>query len=192
MGIYVGKIRSRAAAIRGYKGVAGGVIPWIKNYNNTALAVDQLGVRSGAVAVYLDVWHPDILDFLNVKTNNGDDRMKAHDIFPGVCIPDIFMRAVEERGEWYLFDPHEVRTVMGYSLEDSWGDEFERKYAECVEAANDGRLTYKDRTIPAIDVMKRIMTSGFETGTPFIFYRDTVNRANPNKHAGIIYCSNLC
>lgn len=118
--------------------------------------------------------------------------MKAHDIFPGVCIPDIFMRRVEERGEWYLFDPHEVRTVMGYSLEDAWGDEFERRYTECEEAAIDGRLRYNGRTIAAIDVMKRIMTSGFETGTPFIFYRDTVNRANPNKHAGMIYCSNLC
>ena len=97
MGIYIGKVRSRGSNIRGYKGVAGGVVPWIKNYNNTAIAVDQLGVRSGAVAVYLDVWHKDILDFLNLKTNNGDDRMKAHDIFPGVCIPDLFMRKVQER-----------------------------------------------------------------------------------------------
>ena len=91
MGIYIGKIRSRGSNIRGYKGVAGGVVPWVKNYNNTAIAVDQLGVRSGAVAIYLDVWHADIFDFLNLKTNNGDDRMKAHDIFPGVCIPDLFM-----------------------------------------------------------------------------------------------------
>jgi ribonucleoside-diphosphate reductase alpha chain len=187
MGIYVGKVRSRGSNIRGFKGVAGGVVPWIKNYNNTAVAVDQLGVRSGAVAVYLDVWHKDIFDFLNLKTNNGDDRMKAHDIFPGVCIPDLFMKTVQARGSWYLFDPHEVRNIKGYSLEDSWGDEWEQRYQECVE---DSRIS-KDE-VPAIDIMKRIMTSTFETGTPFLFFRDTVNRTNPNKHAGMIYCSNLC
>jgi ribonucleoside-diphosphate reductase alpha chain len=187
MGIYVGKIRSRGSNIRGYKGVAGGVVPWIKNYNNTAVAVDQLGVRSGAVAVYLDVWHKDIFDFLNLKTNNGDDRMKAHDIFPGVCIPDLFMRTVSERGPWYLFDPHEVRTVKGYSLEDSWGAEWERRYLDCAE---DPRIS-KDE-VPAIDIMKKILSSSFETGTPFLFFRDTVNRLNPNKHAGMIYCTNLC
>jgi len=187
MGIYVGKVRSRGAAIRGHKGAAGGVIPWVKNYNNTALAVDQLGVRSGAVAVYLDVWHKDIQDFLNLKTNNGDDRMKAHDIFPGICIPDLFMERVKARESWYLFDPHEVRSRRGYSIEDSWGEQFEERYWECV---NDPSIS-KDE-VPAIDIMKRILASAFETGTPFLFFRDTVNRANPNKHKGIIYCSNLC
>jgi ribonucleoside-diphosphate reductase alpha chain len=191
MGIYASSVRARNSAIRGHKGASGGVIPWIRNYNNTAIAVDQLGVRSGAVAIYLDVWHADILDFLNLKTNNGDDRMKAHDVFPGVCIPDIFMRAVKEREMWYLFDPHEVRETMEYSLEDAYdeaeGGEFTRRYRECVTNTELSRTE-----IPAIDVMKRIMTSAFETGTPFIFYRDTVNRANPNKHAGMIYSSNLC
>jgi ribonucleoside-diphosphate reductase alpha chain len=188
MGIYVGKIRSRGSNIRGYKGVAGGVIPWVKNYNNTAVAVDQLGVRSGAVAIYLDIWHADIFDFLDLKTNNGDDRMKAHDIFPGVCIPDLFMKAVQERTSWFLFDPYEIRQVMGYSIEDSWGEEFERKYAECIAEPN----LLSKQEVPAIDIMKKILASCFETGTPFVFYRDTVNRANPNKHAGMIYCTNLC
>ncbi|MFD2610896.1 ribonucleoside-diphosphate reductase subunit alpha [Paenibacillus gansuensis] len=187
MGIYIGKVRSRGSDIRGFKGVAGGVIPWVKNFNNTAVAVDQLGVRSGAAAVYLDVWHKDIFDFLNVKTNNGDDRMKAHDIFPGVCIPDLFMQRVRERGSWYLFDPHEVRTVMGYSIEDYWGEEWEAKYEACV---NESRLSRDE--VPAIELMKKILAGAFETGTPFLFFRDTVNRANPNKHKGIIYCSNLC
>jgi ribonucleoside-diphosphate reductase alpha chain len=187
MGIYIGKVRSRGSDIRGFKNVAGGVIPWIKNYNNTAVAVDQLGVRSGAVAIYLDVWHKDIFDFLNMKTNNGDDRMKAHDIFPGVCIPDLFMRKVNERGNWHLFDPHEVRLLKGYSIEDSWGEEWERKYEECIA---DPRLSKTE--VPAVDIMKKILTSAFETGTPFVFFRDTVNRANPNKHKGVIYCSNLC
>lgn len=187
VGIYLGKVRSKGSKIRGHQGASGGVIPWIRNYNNTAIAVDQLGVRRGAFAIYLDVWHADILDFLNLKTNNGDDRLKAHDIFPGVCIPDLFMKRVEERGDWHLFDPHEVREVTGYSIEDYWGKEFEKRYVEC-EANPD--LT--KQKIPAIDIMKRIMVSAFETGTPFVFYRDTVNRANPNKHKGMIYSSNLC
>ncbi|WP_240627492.1 ribonucleoside-diphosphate reductase subunit alpha [Thermoflavimicrobium daqui] len=187
VGIYLGKVRSKGSKIRGHKGASGGVIPWIRNYNNTAVAVDQLGVRRGAFAIYLDIWHADILDFLNLRTNNGDDRLKAHDIFPGVCIPDLFMQRVKERGMWYLFDPHEIREVMGYSIEDSYGKEFERRYLECVEHPE---LTKTE--IPAIDIMKRIMVSAFETGTPFIFFRDTVNQANPNKHQGMIYSSNLC
>ncbi|MBA4495154.1 ribonucleoside-diphosphate reductase subunit alpha [Paenactinomyces guangxiensis] len=187
VGIYLGKVRSKGSKIRGHKGASGGVIPWVRNYNNTAVAVDQLGVRRGAFAIYLDVWHADILDFLNLKTNNGDDRLKAHDIFPGVCIPDLFMRKVKERDSWYLFDPHEVREVMGFSLEDSWGEEFERRYQACVEHPELRKVE-----LPAIDIMKRIMVSAFETGTPFIFFRDTVNRANPNKHQGMIYSSNLC
>lgn len=187
VGIYLGKVRSKGSKIRGHKGASGGVIPWIRNYNNTAVAVDQLGVRRGAFAIYLDIWHADILDFLYLRTNNGDDRLKAHDIFPGVCIPNLFMECVAERGIWYLFDPHEVREVMGFSLEDSYGEEFERRYAACV-AHPEVHAT----EIPAIEIMKRIMISAFETGTPFIFFRDLVNEANPNKHLGMIYSSNLC
>ncbi|WP_242549060.1 ribonucleoside-diphosphate reductase subunit alpha [Alicyclobacillus mali (ex Roth et al. 2021)] len=187
MGIYVGKIRARGSAIRNHPGASGGVVPWIRNFNNTAVSCNQLGMRAGAAAVYLDVWHKDILDFLQLRTNNGDERMKAHDIFPGVCIPDLFMRRVEERGMWYLFCPYEVRKTMGFSLEDSWGEEFERRYQACVENPNLPRVE-----IPAIEIMKRIMQSAFETGTPFIFFRDTANRLNPNKHAGMVYCSNLC
>jgi ribonucleoside-diphosphate reductase alpha chain len=187
MGIYVGKIRARGSAIRGHKGASGGVIPWIKNYNNTAVSCNQLGVRNGALAVYLDVWHKDILDFLQLRTNNGDERMKAHDIFPAVCIPDEFMRRVETRDTWYLFCPYEVENVMGFRLEDSWGEEFERRYAACID---DPRLDRME--IPAIELMKRILQSAYETGTPFIFFRDAANRMNPNSHAGMIYCSNLC
>lgn len=160
--------------------------------NNTAVSVDQLGLRQGSVAVYLDVWHKDISAFLDLKLNNGDDRMRAHDIFTGVCIPDIFMEKVETRGDWYLFCPHEVRKVMGYSLEDYYDEEkgngsFRDRYEECVKHPD----LHKE-VVPAIDIFKRIMISQLETGTPFTFYRDTVNRANPNKHQGIIYCSNLC
>lgn len=109
VGAYLGYVRSTGAAIRGVKGASGGVIPWIKQLNNTAVSVDQLGQRKGAIAVYLDVFHKDIESFLDLRLNNGDQRLRAHDVFTAVCIPDIFMEAVERRGEWYLFDPHEVK-----------------------------------------------------------------------------------
>ncbi|MFC7364274.1 MULTISPECIES: ribonucleoside-diphosphate reductase subunit alpha [Bhargavaea] len=192
IGVYMGKVRSRGAAIRGFKGASSGVLPWIKQLNNTAVSVDQLGQRQGAVAVYLDVWHKDILTFLDLKLNNGDERLRAHDIFTGVCLPDLFMEQVEARGDWHLFDPHEVRTVMGWSLEDYYdesfgGGSFRERYADCVAHPD-----IHSEKVPAIDIMKRIMRSQLETGVPFMFYRDEVNRMNPNKHEGIIYSSNLC
>ncbi|MFS0673311.1 ribonucleoside-diphosphate reductase subunit alpha [Ornithinibacillus sp. 179-J 7C1 HS] len=192
IGVYMGKIRARGSSIKGFKGMSSGVVPWIKQLNNTAVSVDQLGTRKGAIAVYLDVWHLDIEAFLDLKLNNGDDRMRAHDIFTGVCIPDLFMEQVEKRGDWYLFDPHEVREVMGYSLEDFYDEEkgngtFRQKYEECVQ---NEKLSKKK--IPAILIMKRIMMVQLESGTPFMFYRDEVNRQNSNNHTGIIYCSNLC
>lgn len=192
VGVYMGKIRSRGSSIRGIKGVSSGVLPWIKQLNNTAVSVDQLGQRQGAITVYLDVFHDDIELFLDLKLNNGDERMRAHDIFTGVCVPDLFMEKVESRGDWYLFDPHEVRQVMGFSLEDYYDEEkgagsFRRKYEECVQCNE-----LNKRKVPAIDLMKRILRSQFETGTPFMFYRDEVNRKNPNSHEGMIYSSNLC
>lgn len=192
IGIYMGKVRSRGSSIRGFKGASSGVIPWIKQLNNTAVSVDQLGQRQGAIAVYLDVWHKDIFPFLDLKLNNGDERMRAHDIFTGVCLPDIFMEAVEQRKEWHLFDPHEVRTLMGFDLEDSYDEKrgegsFRTKYEQCV---NNPELSRE--TVQAIDIMKRIMRSQLETGVPFMFYRDEVNRQNANNHEGMIYSSNLC
>ncbi len=192
IGVYMGKVRSRGSSIRGFKGASSGVLPWIKQLNNTAVSVDQLGQRQGAIAVYLDVWHKDIFTFMDLKLNNGDDRLRAHDIFTGICLPDLFMEQVEARGEWHLFDPHEVRATMGYSLEDFYDEKrgngtFREKYQECV---NHPELTRE--TVQAIDIMKRIMRSQLETGVPFMFYRDEVNRANPNKHEGMIYSSNLC
>ncbi|KQC48283.1 ribonucleotide-diphosphate reductase subunit alpha [Geobacillus sp. Sah69] len=192
IGVYLGKIRSRGSDIKGFKGVSSGVIPWMKQLNNTAVSVDQLGQRKGAISVYLDVWHKDIFAFLDARLNNGDERLRTHDLFTGVCIPDLFMEQVEQRGDWYLFDPHEVRKVMGFSLEDFYDEEkgrgsFREKYWQCV---NEPRLS-KEK-VPAIDVMKSIMRSQLESGTPFMFYRDEVNRQNPNRHLGMIYCSNLC
>lgn len=192
IGVYMGKVRGQGSSIRGYKGASSGVVPWIRQLNNTAVSVDQLGVRSGAVAVYLDVWHTDIEAFLDLKLNNGDERRRAHDIFPAVCVPDLFMEQVEKRGDWYLFDPHEVREVMGFSLEDFYDEKkgegsFRDRYEMCVQS-NELNKT----KVSAIEIMKRIMVSQLETGTPFMFYRDEVNRKNPNKHEGMVYSSNLC
>ncbi|OYD06400.1 ribonucleoside-diphosphate reductase subunit alpha [Paludifilum halophilum] len=192
LGIYMGKIRARGSDIKGFKGISSGVLPWMKQLNNTAVSVDQLGQRQGSIAVYLDVWHKDIFSFLDAKLNNGDERLRTHDIFTGVCLPDLFMEQVENRGDWHLFDPHEVRQVMGWSLEDFYDEEkgqgsFRERYQACVDHPGLSR-----ETVPAIEIMKRIMISQLETGTPYMFYRDEVNRMNPNKHAGMIYSSNLC
>src|SRR5690625_294717 len=192
IGVYMGKVRGRGSSIKGFKGMSSGVVPWIKQLNNTAVSVDQLGTRKGAIAVYLDVWHADIESFLDLKLNNGDERMRAHDIFTGVSLPDFFMEQVDKRGNWYLFDPHEVREVMGFSLEDFYDEEkgsgsWREKYQACIK---EKRLS--KRQVPAIELMKRIMKSQLESGTPFMFYRDEVNRKNNNAHQGLIYCSNLC
>lgn len=189
MGLYFGKVRAAGSTIRGFKGAAGGVIRWIKLANDTAVAVDQLGVRQGAVAVYLDVWHKDLPEFLAIRTNNGDDRMKAHDVFPAVCYPDYFWKQAKDNieGSWYLMCPHEIESVKGYALEDCYGQEWEQRYLDCVA---DHRI--HKRVIPIKDIIRLVIKSAVETGTPFTFNRDLVNRANPNKHKGMIYCSNLC
>ena len=189
MGMYFGKVRASGSAIRGFEGAAGGVIRWIRLANDTAVAVDQLGVRQGAVAVYLDVWHRDLPEFLNLRTNNGDDRMKAHDVFPAVCYQDYFWEQARDNieGDWYLMCPHEILTVKGYALEDCYGEAWKEKYLDCVQ---DDQI--KKRVVPIKDIIRLIIKSAVETGTPFTFNRDHVNRMNPNGHKGMIYCSNLC
>lgn len=189
MGLYFGKVRATGSDIRGFKGVAGGVIRWIKLANDTAVAVDQLGVRQGSVACYLDAWHKDIPEFLQLRTNNGDDRMKAHDIFPAISYPNLFFELAEKdiNATWYMFDPHEVLAKKGYSLEDFYGKEWEEKYRECIEDESISR-----REMSVKDLVRLIIKSLTETGTPFAFYRDNVNEMNPNKHVGMIYSSNLC
>ncbi|MEH7548003.1 MULTISPECIES: ribonucleoside-diphosphate reductase subunit alpha [Bacillaceae] len=212
IGIYLGKVRALGSDIKKFKGNSSGVVPWIRLINDTAVSVDQLGQRQGAIAVYLDVFHKDMMSgFLDLKTNNGDERRKAHDIFTGVSIPDLFMKKLEEvdengrsNGEWHTFCPHQVKQIMGWKDEDGtplgledFYDEvddkfFTEKYEEAVRHPLLPRKTYR-----AMDIMARIMISQLETGTPYMFYRDEVNRQNPNKHiAGIgrtsIFCSNLC
>lgn len=191
LGIYMGKVRALNSEIRGNKNSSGGVIPWIRLYNDTAIAVDQLGRRKGSASITLDIWHKDLYDFLDLKTNNGDDRRKAHDIFPAVSIPNLFMERLEKRENWSLFDPYEIKKEMGYYLEDYFddenSDEFTKRFIQCENNPNITKIV-----TPCLDIMKKILKSAVETGTPFIFFRDTVNRANPNKHKGVIYASNLC
>lgn len=189
MGLYFGKVRARNSPIRGFEGAAGGVVRWIRLANDTAVAVDQLGVRQGAVAVYLDAWHRDLPEFLALRTNNGDERMKAHDVFPAVCYPDLFWKMARENldADWYLMCPHDILTHKGYCLEDYWGEEWEKRYRECVLDP-----AIQKRVVPVREIVRLVIKSAVETGTPFVFNRDAVNRANPNGDKGMIYCSNLC
>lgn len=189
MGMYLGKVRATGGSIRGFEGAAGGVNRWIKLINDTAVAVDQLGMRQGAVAVYLDVWHKDLLEFLQLRTNNGDDRIKAHDVFPGICYPDLFWMTAKDNMDalWHMMCPHDILVTKGYALEDYFGAEWEKRYLECVA---DPRIP--KRSAPIREIIRLILKSAVETGTPFAFYRDTVNKFNPNAHQGVIYCSNLC
>ncbi len=188
VGVYLGNIRSRGSMIRGVKGMSGGVNPWIKVINDTAIAVNQLGARLGAISVTLDFWHLDIYDFLDLQTETGDIRAKAFDIFPAVSIPDLFMKRMNEDGDWTLFDPYEVKHIHGRSLQDHFNEEFESFY---LELEKDDRMTMK-KTIKAKELFKKFLKTTVETGMPYVFYRDTVNRLNPNKHAGNIYSTQLC
>ncbi len=212
IGVYYGKVRAMGSDIKKFKGNSSGVIPWIRLVNDTAVSVDQLGQRQGAVAIYLDVFHKDIMNgFLDLKTNNGDERRKAHDIFTGVSIPDLFMEKLQETddngrsiGEWHTFCPHQVKQIMGWQdaagaalgLEDFYDETDHKHFTEKYEEAAAHPLLPR-KTYRAMDIMARVMVSQLETGTPYMFYRDEVNRQNPNKHLrgkGLtsIYCSNLC
>ena len=165
------------------------------------MSVDQLGSRPGAIAAYLDVWHKDIEAFNSLRLKTGDPSKRAYQLMTGVCLPDEFMRQVDKRGDWYLFDPHEIKQVMGFNLEDYYdevklGDKetpnpvdhaWTYRYYQCVD--NDD---LSKRRVAAIDIMKQIMKHQLEAGLPYMFYRDEVNRKNPNKHEGMIYSSNLC
>jgi ribonucleoside-diphosphate reductase alpha chain len=188
IGVYLGNIRARGSAIRGVYGASGGVNPWVKIINDTAIAVNQLGARLGAISVTLDIWHHDIYDFLDLQTETGDIRSKSFDIFPAVAIPDLFMRRLQEDKEVTLFDPHEIEEMYGKKIQDFFGEEFDAFY-EKAEA--DKRLKMK-KTLPAKELFKKFLKTVVETGMPYVFFRDTVNAVNPNKHAGNVYSTQLC
>lgn len=188
IGVYLGNIRSKWGMIRGVNGAAGWVNPWIKVINDTAVAVNQLGARAGAISVTLDVFHRDIYQFLDIQTETGDIRNKAFDVFPAVTFPDLFMERVAHDENWTLFDPKEIEDITGKRLQDHFGLEFEAFYAECE--ANP-KLTLA-KQVSAKDLFKKFLKTAVETGMPYAFFRDTVNAANPNKHAGNVYSTQLC
>lgn len=187
MGSYLGKIRATGAPIRGVSGIAKGIMPWARLYNDTAVAVDQLGQRRGAVTLWVDVWHPDVQEFLDARTPQGDERRKARDIFPGLTIPDAFMEAVAADEPWYLFDPAGVEEKMGFRLEDVYDVEWRERYRALVASKDLARTVIK-----AKDLWRQILQAIYRSGTPFLLFRDQVNRMNPNAHVGQIYSSNLC
>ncbi|MFK2822356.1 ribonucleoside-diphosphate reductase subunit alpha [Arcobacter sp. YIC-80] len=176
------QVRSLGGVIDDHKSAAGGTVPFLKITNDVALAVDQLGTRKGAIAVYLEPWHMDIVDFIDLKKNSGEERRRAHDLFPSLWITDLFMERVLEDSHWTLFDPYEVK-----DLSELHGDAFRAKYLEYEEDEN---IT-KDR-MKAKDLWKKILTSYFESGSPFLCFKDNANKANPNSHVGHIRSSNLC
>ncbi len=175
-------IRALGGVIDNHKSAAGGVVPFLKITNDIALAVDQLGTRKGAIAVYLEPWHMDIVDFIDLKKNSGEERRRAHDLFPALWISDLFMERVLSDSHWTLFDPYEVKDLSTLS-----GEAFTKRYEE-YEA--DETIT-KDQ-MKAKDLWKKVLTSYFESGSPFLCFKDNANRANPNAHSGFIRSSNLC
>ncbi|MEO0968403.1 MAG: ribonucleoside-diphosphate reductase subunit alpha [Cyanobacteria bacterium J06639_18] len=190
VGVNLSRIRSTGSWVMGKKNASGGVVPWIKLLNDTAIAVNQGGRRAGAVTVSLDVWHLDLPEFLEMQTENGDARRKAYDVFPQLVVSDEFMRRVAADTEWTLVDPYEVRTRLGIELAELWGEEFERAFNQ-IEASLDKSITLYKR-VNARLLFKQVMRTQLETGMPYLWFKDTANRANPNQHEGYIPGGNLC
>ena len=176
------KVRGMGSTIDVYSGVAGGTIPFLRINNDVSIAVDQLGLRAGAIAVYNEPWHIDIMDFLELKNNAGEERRRTHELFPALWIPDLFMKRVNANAEWTLFDPYDVS-----DLTDLYGEEFENKYREYEK--DDSIRKVK---VNAKELWKKILKEYFETGSPYLAFKDEANRRNPNNHDGIIRSSNLC
>ncbi|HIP43862.1 MAG TPA: ribonucleoside-diphosphate reductase subunit alpha [Sulfurospirillum arcachonense] len=175
-------VRSMGGSIDGHKNAAGGIIPFLKITNDIAIAVDQLGTRKGAIAVYVEPWHMDIADFLDLKKNSGEERRRTHDLFPALWLNDLFMKRASKDEIWTLFDPYEVK-----DLPTLHGEAFEKRYKEYE---NDPTIA-KER-IKAKELWKKMLTELFETGNPFLCFKDSANKANPNDHTGFIRSSNLC
>ena len=187
-GLNISRIRAKNSMVNGYHNASGGVIPWIKIINDTAVAVNQQGRRAGAVTVALDSWHLDIESFLELQTENGDQRGKAYDIYPQVVVSDLFMERVEKNLEWTLLDPYEIRMKYGVELCELYGEEFEKKY---LEIEKDRDITLK-KVVKAREIFKEIMKTQIETGMPYIFFKDRANLMNHNSHVGMIGNGNLC
>ena len=180
------RVRALGSHIKGTNGESQGVVPFLKVVNDTAVAVNQGGKRKGAVCTYLETWHLDIEEFLELRKNTGDDRRRTHDMNTANWIPDLFMRRVMEKGQWTLFSPSNVP-----DLHDKFGADFEKAYVAYEEKAARGEIK-PSRTLPAADLWRKMLTMLFETGHPWITFKDACNVRSPQQHAGVIHSSNLC
>lgn len=176
------KVRAMGGSIDGHKNAAGGIIPFLKITNDIAVAVDQLGTRKGAIAVYIEPWHMDINDFIDLRKNSGEERRRTHELFPALWINDLFMKRVRENDKWTLFDPMEVGDLC-----DLYGEEFDKRYEEYEKDESKSK-----EIVDAKELWKKILLNYFESGMPFLCFKDTANKTNPNPHVGIIRSSNLC
>jgi ribonucleoside-diphosphate reductase alpha chain len=180
------RVRALGSHIKGTNGESQGVVPFLKVVNDTAVAVNQGGKRKGAVCTYLESWHLDIEEFLELRKNTGDDRRRTHDMNTANWIPDLFMRRVMEKGEWTLFSPSNVP-----DLHDKFGSEFEKAYVAYEEKARRGEIK-PSKTLPATDLWRKMLSMLFETGHPWITFKDACNVRSPQQHAGVVHSSNLC
>jgi ribonucleoside-diphosphate reductase alpha subunit len=188
IGVAISNVRAGGSYIRGTNGHSNGLVPMLRNFNETARFVDQGGgKRKGSFAMYLEPWHPDVFDFLDLKKNHGKEEQRARDLFYALWVPDLFMRRVKDNGDWTLFCPNEAYDQeSGKGLIDVWGEEFEKLYSQ-LEAAGKGR-----KTVKAQQLWFRILESQMETGTPYMLYKDASNRKSNQQNIGTIHCSNLC
>merc|ERR1712008_103693 len=188
IGVAASNIRAKGSYIRGTNGHSNGLVPLLRNFNETARYVDQGGgKRKGSFAIYLEPWHADIFDFLELRKNHGKEEQRARDLFYGLWIPDLFMRRVKENKDWTLFCPNEAfDDVSGKGLIDVWGKDFEQLY-EQMESSGKGR-----KTVNAQQLWFRILESQMETGTPYMLYKDHANSKCNQQNLGTIHCSNLC
>jgi len=179
-------VRALGAHIKGTNGESQGVVPFLKVVNDTAVAVNQGGKRKGAVCAYLETWHLDIEEFLELRKNTGDDRRRTHDMNTSNWIPDLFMRRVMEKGSWTLFSPSDVP-----DLHDKFGIEFEKAYTAYEAKAERGEIK-PSRKLQAIDMWRKMLSMLFETGHPWITFKDACNVRSPQQHCGVVHSSNLC
>ncbi|HHF7348809.1 TPA: ribonucleoside-diphosphate reductase subunit alpha [Legionella feeleii] len=179
-------VRAMGAHIKGTNGKSQGVVPFLKVADSTAVAVNQGGKRKGAVCAYLECWHRDVEEFTELRKNTGDDRRRTHDMNTALWIPDLFMKRVHEDGEWTLFSPDEVP-----ELHDAYGSEFEALYTQCEEKAQRGEIKNVKR-ISALKLWRRMLSMLFETGHPWLTFKDPCNLRSPQQHVGVIHSSNLC
>jgi ribonucleoside-diphosphate reductase alpha chain len=180
------RVRALGSHIKGTNGESQGVVPFLKVVNDTAVAVNQGGKRKGAVCTYLETWHLDIEEFLELRKNTGDDRRRTHDMNTANWIPDLFMRRVMEKGSWTLFSPSNVP-----DLHDLFGKAFETAYVAYEERASRGEIK-PSKTVPAADLWRKMLTMLFETGHPWITFKDACNVRSPQQHSGVVHSSNLC